>query len=130
MSRYIESFFFACLFTTIMVPACGTADAPMDKQSTEIVASGSHGFTQTIPFDFDTGNIAIEVIIPRVVQFALQNISAGDASIILHNTTLVTNGWFDAIAPYLPTAVGLPPHRGRRAVDHPTAAGLRRRDQP
>lgn len=60
-------------------------------------------------FDFDTGNAPIEVVIPAVVPPALQTVSPGanDATLILRLTAIITNAWFDATAPYHPTAVGV-----------------------
>src|SRR5262245_5524366 len=66
------------------------------------------------PFNFDTGNSAIEVIIPAVIPALAQTTSLGDAPIILRHTTMITNAWFDAIAPYHPTAVGVYSRLGRR----------------
>ena len=61
------------------------------------------------PFDFDQGNAPFEIIIPTVIPVILEDISpsAGDPSLIFRITALVTNGWFDAIAPYHETAVGV-----------------------
>ncbi|HEX2254782.1 MAG TPA: vanadium-dependent haloperoxidase [Thermoanaerobaculia bacterium] len=66
-------------------------------------------------FDFDTGNAAFEVTVPAVVPAFLE-VSPGlnDATLVLRFTTLTTNAWFDAIAPYHPTAVGVYSHLGRR----------------
>jgi hypothetical protein len=69
---------------------------------------------QTVAFDFDTGNGAIEVIIPSVVPVIFANVTPGDATIVLRFTTLITNSWFDAVAPYHPTAIGIYSDLGRR----------------
>lgn len=68
------------------------------------------------PFDFDTGNGAVEVAIPAVVPVILGDVSPGsnDASLVLRVTTITANAWFDAIAPYHPTAVGVYSRLGRR----------------
>ena len=68
-------------------------------------------------FDFDTGNAGIEVIIPTVIPALAQTTGLNDAPIILRHTTLITNAWFDAIAPYHPTAVGVYSRLGRRPSD-------------
>ena len=65
-------------------------------------------------FNFDTGNSGIEVIIPAVIPALAQRTSLSDAPIILRHTTMITNAWFDAIAPYHPTAVGVYSRLGRR----------------
>ena len=69
---------------------------------------------QAPPFDFDTGNAGIEVIIPAVIPALIQTTALNDAPIVLRHTTLITNVWFDAIAPYHPTAVGVYSRLGRR----------------
>jgi len=69
---------------------------------------------RTASFDFDTGNAPIEVIIPNVIPAIFASVGGGDASLILRYTTLITNGWFDGIAPYQPSAVGVYSHLGHR----------------
>lgn len=66
-------------------------------------------------FDFDTGNAPVRVVVPKL-YFALREVSPGgnDASIILRVLAMVDNAWFDAIAPYHPTAVGVYSELGRR----------------
>jgi hypothetical protein len=66
--------------------------------------------------DFDTGNAAIEVVIPTVAPIIFTDISpsGGDATLVLRVTTVITNSWFDATAPYHPTAVGVYSRLGRR----------------
>ena len=65
-------------------------------------------------FNFDTGNSGIEVIIPTVIPALFQTTSPNDAPIVLRVTTVITNAWFDAIAPYHPTAMGVYSRLGRR----------------
>ena len=74
----------------------------------------------SLPFDFDTGNSGIEVIIPAVIPPLFQTTVPSDAPIILRHTTLITNGWFDAIAPYHPTAIGVYSTIGRRPASEST----------
>lgn len=74
----------------------------------------SHAQPAAAQFDFDNGNSAIEVIIPAVIPALAQTTSLNDAPIVLRHTTLITNAWFDAIAPYHPTAVGVYSRLGRR----------------
>ena len=64
---------------------------------------------QAPPFNFDTGNAAIEVIIPAVIPALFQTTAPNDAPIILRHTAVITNAWFDAIAPYHPTSSGSTP---------------------
>jgi hypothetical protein len=67
-------------------------------------------------FNFDTGNAAIEVIVPTIIPQVYQHVSpdASDATLVLRITTVVTNSWFDAVAPYHPTAVGVYSNLGHR----------------
>jgi len=76
--------------------------------------------------DFDNGNAALTVVIPKFVP-TLREFSPGDsdAPVILRITTMMTNAWFDAIAPYHPTAVGVYSHLGRR----PAAEGATNRNK-
>jgi hypothetical protein len=66
-------------------------------------------------FDFDTGNAAMGVVIPKMID-GIRGVSPGanDASIVLRIVTLTNNAWFDAIAPYHPTAIGVYSNLGRR----------------
>lgn len=67
-------------------------------------------------FDLNSGNAPAEHIIPTAIPIIMQTVSpdASDASLILRITTIVTNSWFDAIAPYSPAAVGVYSRLGRR----------------
>jgi hypothetical protein len=67
------------------------------------------------PFTMENGNAAL-AIIPTIIPAIYQSVSpgAGDATLVLRITTLVTNSWFDAIAPYHPSAVGVYSRLGRR----------------
>lgn len=71
------------------------------------------------PFDFDSG-IAPIVVGPTIVQALLQTTAANDAPIILRHTTLASQAWYDAIAPYHPTAVGVSSNLGRRPAGERT----------
>ena len=75
------------------------------------------------PFDFDNGNALFEVFGPRVAPVLLTYVSppaGSDASLILRITTVIANAWFDAIAPYHPTAVGVYSKLGRRPPNERT----------
>jgi hypothetical protein len=67
-------------------------------------------------FDFDTGNAAVEIVIPTVAPVIFTEVSptGGDATLVLRVTTMTTNAWFDATAPYHPTAVGVYTRLDRR----------------
>jgi hypothetical protein len=75
-----------------------------------LCTSSAHAET----FDFEGGNAATDVVIPTAVPAILETIGHGDASLILRYTAMTTNSWFDAIAPYHPTAVGVYSSLGRR----------------
>lgn len=78
-------------------------------------------------FDFDTGNAPAQLVIPRAIGAILQSISPGanDPPVLLRITTLTTNAWFDAIAPYSATARGVYTRFDRR----PAAEGLTNRSR-
>jgi hypothetical protein len=82
---------------------------------------------QGSPFDLDTGNARAELVIPRAIPAILQSVSPGadDPPVILRVTTLTTTAWFDAIAPYHATAVGVYSRLGRR----PASEGLTNRNR-
>jgi hypothetical protein len=66
-------------------------------------------------YDFDNGYAPIDVIIPGVVPTLFGNyFGAMQASHILRITTMITGAWFDATAPYHPTAIGVYSDLGRR----------------
>lgn len=67
-------------------------------------------------FDFDKGNAPLEVIFPKTEGQVRQAISpgGGDATLILRVAAMVEVAWFDANAPYHPTAVGIYSNLGRR----------------
>ena len=54
----------------------------------------------------------IAAVAPAILADVSPN--AGDAPLVLRITTMVTNSWFDATAPYHPTAVGVYSRLGRR----------------
>jgi hypothetical protein len=88
-------------------------------------ASWSAMPAQAQTFNFDTGNAPIEVIIPSVVPVIFANVAPSDAPLVLRTTTLLTNAWFDALAPYHPTAVGVYSRLPRR----PAAEGANDRNR-
>ncbi|HEX2290068.1 MAG TPA: vanadium-dependent haloperoxidase, partial [Pseudonocardiaceae bacterium] len=82
-------------------------------------SSGS-ATARTAGFDFDRGNAILELVIPTVTPKLLTTIAPSDATIFLRVATLLNNGWFDAIAPYHPTAVGVSSRLGRRPAHERT----------
>jgi hypothetical protein len=67
-----------------------------------------------IPFDLDTGNAIGDVVIPAENPFFRTTVAPSDASLVIRYTVLLNNAWFDAIAPFHPTAVGIASRLGRR----------------
>lgn len=67
-------------------------------------------------YDIKNGYAYSDLVIPAVVPAIYQSVSpsAGDATLILRITAILTNAWFDSIAPYHPTAVGVYSDLGRR----------------
>jgi len=76
--------------------------------------------------DFDNGNAAVEVVIPSAVPAVFEvSPTAGDATLVLRFTTMITNAWYESTAPYHPTAVGIYSNLGRRpAVENSTNRNL------
>ena len=77
---------------------------------------GSAAKAEAPAYDFDNRNAAVEVAIQTIAPLIFEELSptAGDASLVLRATAMTTNAWFDAVAPYHPTAVGLYSRLGRR----------------
>lgn len=71
------------------------------------------------PFNFDT-DAAPLAIAPAIVQALLQTTAPNDAPIILRHTTLASHAWYDALAPYHPTAIGVSSNLGRRPAGERT----------
>ncbi|MFD0688459.1 DUF6851 domain-containing protein [Actinomadura fibrosa] len=65
-------------------------------------------------FNFDTGNAAKELL--NRGGAGLAGIDPMDATILIRLTCLLANAWFDAIAPYHRSAVGVYSKLGRRPV--------------
>jgi hypothetical protein len=76
------------------------------------------------PFDLATGRAPEQIVVPRAIPAIFESVSptAGDAPLVLRVTTMITNAWFDAIAPYHPTAVGVASNLGRRPSSEATQA--------
>lgn len=91
-----------------------TAEASSKGKDTRTVTTS--GRTQQIPFDFDNGNFVRDLItthggggFPPADAMA-----PGDVAAYTWVTQLLQTSWFDALAPYHPTAVGVYSRIGRR----------------
>jgi hypothetical protein len=93
------------------------------------IASASAWFAQRVhaqaAFNLDHGNAPVEIVIPTVIPVVFANVEPSDATLVLRTTTLLTNAFFDAIAPYHPSAVGVYSRLPRR----PAAEGLNDRNR-
>lgn len=71
-------------------------------------------------FDFETGNSGKEIIIPTFVPLSYLDTSprGSDPSLILRMTAMTGLAWFDAIAPYHPTAVGFYTKHSHRLTEN------------
>ena len=85
-------------------------------------STGGRASSGSTDFDFETGSAPIDVVIPSILPVLFQAVAPGDAPLVLRTTTLVTNSWFDAIAPYGATSVGVYSQLGRRPVEEATDA--------
>jgi hypothetical protein len=77
-------------------------------------------------FNLDTQNSGPELIIPVARPIVLSDVSPGgsDASLVIRFPTLITVAWFDATAPYHPTAVGIYSRLGRRPAAEATQRNI------
>ncbi|KIG14626.1 hypothetical protein DB30_06505 [Enhygromyxa salina] len=98
-----------------------------DQECTTLLPANVPGLQAQLPtqtmgadFDFDTGNAPIEIVIPAVLPVIAGSVAPGDATIVLRFTTMLSNAWFDATAPYHPTAVGVYSNLGRRPASEST----------
>ena len=68
----------------------------------------------TPSYTHTSGSAPIGVVLPAVVPTVTSTWGPGCASVIFRLTSLLGNVWFDAIAPYTATAVGVASDLGRR----------------
>lgn len=73
-------------------------------------------------FDPATGNAPLQIVIPAVDHVFFEEVTktGGDPSILLRYTALIVNSWFDAVAPYHPTARAVYSTQDRRAPFDPS----------
>lgn len=88
----------------------------------ESPAAADHDNDATQSFDFDNGNALFEVIFPtnQPLERIAISASGSDASLIVYFGMHLQAAWFDAIAPYHPTAVGFHSDLGRRPESEAT----------
>lgn len=73
-------------------------------------------------FDLDHGNAVLQVIFPalQTTQGTAVSPDGSDITVIVDTAMLLELPWFDAIAPYHPTAVGIFSNLGRRPASEAT----------
>jgi len=76
--------------------------------------------SQTASFDLDHGNALLEVIYPTLNTEPRAEYFARPGSWVVDHAMLIEMPWFDAIAPYHPTAVGIFSNLGRRPAEERT----------
>lgn len=78
--------------------------------------------------EFETCNAAVQVVIATAAPVIFQDVSptGGDATMVLRVTTMITNAWFDATAPYNPNgaAVGVYTRLGHRPAAESTNTNM------
>ena len=95
--------------------ADGATALPMAPTSCEDESAAA-----TEPYDLDnpSNNALLDLILPPVVQVLHEDlrIGPGDATIMLRWTFNLISSWFEALAPYHATAVGVYSDLGRRSA--------------
>ncbi|MFG2562893.1 DUF6851 domain-containing protein [Streptomyces sp. NPDC048496] len=71
-------------------------------------------------FDLDSGNALSEVVYPKFQRVSREQSSGRSVSLTVDHAMLIEMPWFDAIAPYHPTATGIFSDLGRRPKDERT----------
>jgi len=70
---------------------------------------------EVVEFDFDNGNAVRELFVDgRKASVGLMAIAPMDVTMMIRVTQMTQLAWFDAVAPYHPTAVGVYSRLGRR----------------
>ena len=72
-----------------------------------LLAASAHPVQAENDFNFETGNAPIEIVIPAAIPAIYEAVNPMCATLVVRFTTMITNSWFDATAPYHPTAVGV-----------------------
>ncbi|WP_049565862.1 vanadium-dependent haloperoxidase [Streptomyces sp. SBT349] len=77
-------------------------------------SAGSAAQPPQIDFDLDTGNFIRDLVSSQDREEFEEFVAPMDVTIVERVTHLTTTAWFDAVAPYHPTAVGVHSRLGRR----------------
>ncbi|PKV89456.1 hypothetical protein BX283_7092 [Streptomyces sp. TLI_146] len=107
----------ACSVTLLLgsLANVASADPATDRPA-------SHSAAKAASFDFDHGNAALEVVYPALQAQERSVISkdGSDITLIVDYGMLLETSWFDSIAPYHRSAVGIYSNLGRRPVGERT----------
>ncbi|WP_159450258.1 DUF6851 domain-containing protein [Actinacidiphila paucisporea] len=102
---------------SVLIGTAGGAALALAGAGTAAAAPSGAATASATPaadIDWDHGNIVEMVIVPEAEPIILAHVAGNDATIIVRVTTLLQHAWFDAIAPYHATAVGVTSKLGRR----------------
>ncbi len=88
----------------LLAAAGGTAVATLGAAG---IATAPRAEAADPPFDFDNGNFIRDLFHNAELRGALDVIGPMDATVLLWGSHKTQSAWFDAIAPYHPTAVGM-----------------------
>lgn len=102
--------------------AAGSAILVLGALGSPAIAGPEKPAQQAAAFNFDTGNAPVEIIFPAVQVPERKYISAdgSDAPLVIDYVMALELTWFDAIAPYHRTAVGVYSDLGRRPQSEAT----------
>lgn len=99
----------------LLLGAAGTgAGLALGGATTASAAPPAATATDVAAFNFDTGNAAEEVLGPFAGPAVYATVAPSDATLIIRWANMLELCWFDAIAPYHPTAVGIHTQLPRR----------------
>lgn len=99
--------------------------SPSSVGCTDESAGGPEPAPEPYDVDAPTSNVLIDLLIPTLVPILLgeRQIDPGDATIILRWSVITNSAWFDTVAPYHPTQVGVYSDLGRRPANESATNG-------
>ena len=92
----------------------GFAPAPATGSASDAAAASHAAAVVALAFDLETTDFLSNYVLGLAATYLTERISTGDASVILRWSGMIHAAWFDAVAPYHPTAVGVYSDLGRR----------------
>jgi hypothetical protein len=89
------------------------------------IVMGMMGHAQAASaFDFDTESAPFAIGPASIPSIYAVSPTGGDATLVLRATLMISNGWFDATAPYTPASVAVHSNLGRRPASEHTQANM------